>query len=273
MISFSVLMSVYRNDKAECVRMAVESVTIRQTLQPAEVILMVDGPVSVDLKQTINELEKQICYLKPIWLKENVGLGNVLRIGMEYCTNELVARMDADDISLPDRFEKQIEYMFSHPELAVVGGQISEFIDTPTNIVSYRRVPCNSTECRRYYANRDPLNHMSVCLRRSAVLDAGSYQPWHLDEDTFLWGRLLLKGYEIGNLPDILVNVRVGAQMYARRGGYNYFKSDMGILQWKYKNGLMSLLQYYYNYVVRFMVYVMMPNKLRGCFFRLFMRK
>ena len=96
MISFSVLMSVYRNDKADCVRTAVESVTIRQTLQPAEVILMVDGPVSVDLKQTINELEKQICYLKPVWLKENVGLGNILRIGMEYCTNELVARMDAD---------------------------------------------------------------------------------------------------------------------------------------------------------------------------------
>lgn len=202
----------------------------------------------------------------------NRGLGKVLEEGLFICSNELVARMDADDIAISDRFEKQIAFMISNPDISVVGGQISEFVGSEDNIVGYRNVPIDSSECRSYYQNRDPLNHMTVMFRKSAVIDVGNYQTWHLDEDTYLWGRLLKAGYKITNLPDILVNVRVGKDMYARRGGWEYFKSDTKILKWKLDNGLTTYGIYLYNYLVRFIVQVIMPNKVRGWFFRTILR-
>lgn len=270
--NFSVLMSAYKNDNAVDFRGAVESISIKQTIKPNEIMIVIDGPVPESLSKTIRNLETKIPNIKTHWLSENKGLGNAMNTGMDLCSNELIARMDADDISAPDRFEKQVAYMSEHPEIAVLGGQISEFIGSEDNIVGYRNVPLDPKECRKYYQDRDPLNHMTVMLRKSAVLDAGNYLPWHLDEDTYLWGRILKKGYEIANLPDILVNVRVGDAMYARRGGWKYFKSDTGILKWKLDNGLTSKSRFLYNYLVRFTVQVLMPNSLRAWFFKRMLR-
>lgn len=269
---FSVLMSAYKNDNAFDFRKAVESVSINQILHPNEIVIIIDGPVPEMLSQTIKSLEKEISCIKTNWLTENKGLGNAMNIGVHLCSHELIARMDADDISMPERFEKQVAYMTQHPEIAVLGGQISEFIGSEDNIVGYRNVPLNPEECQRYYQDRDPLNHMTVMLRKSAVLDAGNYMPWHLDEDTYLWGRILKKGYKIANLPDVLVNVRVGDAMYARRGGWKYFKSDTGILKWKLDNGLTSKSSFLYNYLVRFTVQVLMPNSVRAWFFKKILR-
>ncbi len=272
-MSFSVLMSVYRNDKPEFLRRAIESVTTEQTLKPSEVILMIDGPISDYLKNVIIKFSEQKPNIKPIWNKENQGLGKVLQKGLLLCSNELVARMDSDDIALPDRFEKQVAFMRDNPDIAVIGGQIAEFIDFPENIVGYRKVPLNSDECISYFQDRDPLNHMTVIFRKSAVMAVGNYQPWHLDEDTYLWGRLIKGGYKLVNLPDILVNVRVGKDMYARRGGWKYFKSDTKILKWKLEQGLTSKGRYLYNYTVRFIVQVLLPNNLRGWIFKNLLRE
>lgn len=269
---FSVLMSVYRNDKPEFFLEAVKSVSVKQTLPPDEIVIVVDGPVPESLEKTIIEIEKNIPSTRILWQKENKGLGQALNIGMKACSNELVARMDADDISVPDRFEKQIAYMKSHPEVTVCGGQISEFIDSPENIVAYRKVPLDPIDCLNYFKDRDPLNHMTVLLKKSAVMKVGNYQPWHLDEDTYLWGRLLKNGYRIANLQDILVNVRVGKEMYARRGGWRYFKSDSKILKWKLDNGFLSHSRFFYNYMARFGVQVLMPNSLRAWIFKKLLR-
>lgn len=272
MCDFSVLISVYRNDKPEFVRRAIESVTTEQTVKPSEVILMIDGPVPDKLRITIEELALNNPVIKPQWQAVNRGLGKVLEEGLLLCSHELVARMDADDIALPERFEKQLCYMELNPDVAVVGGQISEFINSPENVVAYRKVPLTPDECRKYFRDRDPVNHMTVMFRKSAVLDVGNYQSWHLDEDTFLWGRLLEKNYKIANIPDILVNVRVGKEMYARRGGWKYFKSDAGILTWKLKHGLTGYTRFAYNYAIRFIVQVLMPNTLRAWIFQKFLR-
>ena len=270
--AFSVLISAYKNDNALDFRKSVESISVNQSIIPDEIVIVIDGPIPDDLSKTIRNLEIEIPYIKTHWLPENKGLGNAMNIGINLCTNELIARMDADDIAMPDRFEKQVAYMMKHPEIAVLGGQISEFIGSEDNIVGYRNVPLTPNECRKYYQDRDPLNHMTVMLRKSAVLDAGNYLPWHLDEDTYLWGRILKKGYEIANLPDVLVNVRVGDAMYARRGGWKYFKSDTGILKWKLDNGLTSKSRFLYNYLVRFTVQVLMPNNVRAWFFKKMLR-
>lgn len=271
-MNFSVLMSVYRNDKPEDFRTAVESISIMQTVMPNEIIIVVDGPVPENLEETIKSLASEIKTIRVLWQEKNQGLGMALQIGMEAVSNDLVARMDADDISVPDRFEKQIAFMAANTSVVVSGGQISEFIESPNNVVGHRNVPISVEDCRNYYQDRDPLNHMTVIMRKEAVMDVGNYQPWHLDEDTFLWGRLLEKGYKIANIPDVLVNVRVGSQMYARRGGWKYFKSDSKMLRWKLGHGLSSRNRFLYNYVVRFCVYVLMPNVVRGWIFKNLLR-
>ena len=272
-LPFSVLMSIYRNNNPEELKIAIESIYQNQTLKPDEIIAVIDGPIPDSVKQMIENLKSSIPVLKTIPLKENVGLGQALNIGMQNVSHELVARMDTDDIANKDRFMKQIGFMSSHPEIAVSGGQISEFIDSPDNIVGYRKVPLEPIECKKYFQDRDPLNHMTVMLRKSVVMKVGNYLPWHLDEDTYLWGRILKEGFQIANLPDILVNVRVGEDMYARRGGWKYFKSDVRILKWKLDNGLTGPGRYFYNYLVRFTVQVCMPNKLRGWVFNNLLRK
>lgn len=272
MTPFSVLMSVYRNDKREFVEETIKSIWDNQTQKPDEIVLVVDGPIPEALGTYIRELS-QYNNIKVYWQKVNQGLGKTMAFGVRKCSHELIARMDSDDIALPDRFEKQIKYLESNPDISIVGGQISEFIDTPENIVGYRKVPLTPDECRAYYRDRDPLNHMTVVFRKYDILAAGNYQHWHLDEDTFLWGRVLKRGFKIANLPDILVNVRSGKDMYARRGGWKYFKSDVAILKWKRDNGFLGFGRYFYNYLIRLAVQVVMPNKVRGFIFKNLLRK
>lgn len=272
--TFSVLMSVYRNDKPEFVRMAVDSVTKHQTLKPNEIIIVVDGPISTELANLISDYEKsKEYYYKVIWLPENKGLGNALGIGLANASNEIVARMDSDDISVPDRFEKQIDFMNLHSDCDVVGGQITEFITFETNIVGKRLVPCNPAKIRLLLKNRCPLNHMSVMMLRSRVLAVGNYMDWHFNEDYYLWIRMAKAGYKFANLSDTLVNVRVGKEMYARRGGWKYFKSEKGLQDYMYKHKMISLPRYCINVVGRFAIQVIMPNKLRGIVFRTLFRE
>ena len=164
---FSVLMSVYKNDKPEFLYCAIKSVTLLQTLQPSEVILVIDGPISVELNNCIKMLMEEIPYIRPIRLLENKGLGNALYEGLLACSFEIVMRMDSDDISVPNRFEKQIRYMEMHPDVSVLGGQISEFIDTEDNVVGYRVVPQTPEEIAHVIKWRCPFNHMSVAFLRS----------------------------------------------------------------------------------------------------------
>ena len=271
--NFSVLMSVYRNDKPDDVRTAVESITIKQSVKPDEVVLMIDGPVPTDLKETVMELAAEIPSLIPHFLKENGGLGNALNIGMTKTSYDLVARMDADDISLPDRFEKQIAYMEEHPDCDIVGGQVTEFIDSEYNIVGKREVPVNNSDIYLWIKKRCPFNHVSVMFRRSKVLDVGNYIDWHFNEDYYLWIRMSEAGCRFANLPDTLVNVRVSKDMYARRGGWKYFKSEKGLQDYMLSHKMISLPRYCYNVFGRFVIQVAMPNKLRGFVFQKLFRQ
>lgn len=186
-MSFSVLMSVYINDKPEYVDRAVQSVTKLQTLKPDEIVLVVDGPVSQKVSELIDSFEKSEEYnFNVLRLAENKGLGNALRIGLEASTHEIVARMDSDDVSLPDRFERQISYLENHPGCDVVGGQISEFVGEESNIIGERNVPCKNDDIHTCLKWRNPFNHMSVMMLRSRVMAVSNYIDLYLNEDYFL---------------------------------------------------------------------------------------
>lgn len=269
MSKFSVVTSVYKNDKPEFVKRALDSITILQNRRPNEVVLVVDGAVPKELSALINNYVN----LSPdlynvIWLPENKGLGHALRVGVENAKYEIIARMDSDDVSASDRFEKQISYMETHPECDIVGGQITEFIDSESNIVGKREVPCSHDEILMWLKGRCPFNHMSVMMLRSRVIAVGNYIDWHFNEDYYLWIRMAEADYHFANLPETLVNVRVGKEMYARRGGWKYFKSEKGLQDYMVRHKMISRPRYCYNIFGRFVIQVIMPNRLRGFVFR-----
>jgi glycosyltransferase involved in cell wall biosynthesis len=265
-------MSVYKNDKPEFIRQALDSI-IHQTIPPSEVILVVDGPVPSEIANVVKEYESAYLFLKLVWLENNVGHGNARRIGLENCTFDIVALMDSDDISVPDRFEKQLKRFAENEKLSIVGGYIEEFIGNIENVVGFRAVPLLDEEIKEYIKLRSPMNQMSVMFKKADVMKSGGYIDWYCDEDYYLWVRMYLAGCAFENLNDSLVFVRGGTEMYARRSGWRYFRSEAKLQGYMIQKGIIGFGRYLFNVAVRFIVQILMPNKMRGYFFRKFFRK
>jgi len=268
---FSVAMSVYKKDNAIWLRAALNSI-YSQTIQPDEVLLVVDGWVPTEIKTVIQEYMNRRTF-KPIWLQENRGLGNAMRVAVQEARYELIARMDSDDIAVPDRFEQLLCLFLNDPSLDIVGGNIAEFIGNEANIVAYREVPCRDREIKEYMQKRCPFNHMTIMLKKDAVLKAGNYQDWFWNEDYYLWIRMLENGCKMANTGTILVNVRVGKDMYKRRGGWKYFCSEAKLQKYMLDKQIIGVGTYLMNIAKRLIVQVLLPNSLRGFVFQKFARK
>jgi hypothetical protein len=181
--------------------------------------------------------------------------------------------MDSDDISLPNRFEQQLNCFLEHPEVDIVGGDISEFVDDEKDIVSYRKVPINDINIKKYMKKRCAMNHVTVMYKKKAVQDVGGYKDWFCNEDYYLWLRMYLNGAKFANTGTVLVNVRVGKEMYQRRGGVKYFKSEAKLQRYMLDRKIINIPTYLMNVGKRFIVQVLLPNKIRGLVFRKFARE
>lgn len=265
-IKFSVSMCVYGGDNAEWFKTSVESV-LNQTLVPNEIVLVVDGPVPDDLNAVILKLEENDTF-KVIRLETNQGHGIARKTGLDNCTNELVAIMDADDICTRTRFEKQIEAFYDYPDSDIVGGMITEFIDTPDNVVGKRIVPLEDSEIKEYMQRRCPMNLVTVMFKKSSIEKAGGFIDWYCEEDYYLWLRMALANMKFKNVDDVLVNVRVGKEMYQRRGGVKYFKSEAKLQKYMLDNNIISFPRYLINVTERLILQVLMPNKMRSFIFQ-----
>lgn len=273
-MDFTVITSVYKNDSPTFIGVALDSMLVNQSIPPTEIILVQDGPVPYEISRLLLAYkDKYGDRIKVIKLAENKGLGNALKIGVENAKYEIIARMDSDDICLPNRFEKQLAYLEAHPECDIVGGQMTEFIDSPVNIIGRREVPLSNEEIYDYMKSRCALNHVTVMFRKEAVLKAGNYQDWFWNEDYYLWVRMMMTGCKFANIPDIAVNVRSGADQYARRGGKKYFDSEIGIKKLMFEKGMITRKEYIVNYIQRFIIQLLLPNSVRGWVFRTFARK
>lgn len=273
MEKYSVLMSLYIKEDSDNFRSAIYSM-INQTIPPEEIVIVEDGGLTDGLYSVINEIKKECPGLiTSVVHKTNLGLGLALQHGLEAARNEIVARMDTDDIAKPDRCSKQLEFLQRHPNISIVGGQIEEFIDDVSNIVGRREVPTTDEELKVYIKKRCPFNHMTVMFRKSDILEVGNYKDWFWNEDYYLWIRLAIANKKFSNLPETLVIVRVGREMYQRRGGMKYFVSEAGIQKLMLQSGLIGYSRFFINIVLRFTLQVLMPNKLRGFIFKLFARK
>lgn len=272
-MNFSVCMSVYKNDKPKDFEVAVRSVYTEQTVKPSEIILVVDGPIPTDVQKSINSLKEEIDVLNVIYLEHNMGHAIARQTGLDAAKNDIIAIMDSDDISAPDRFEKQMSFLEENTNIDIVGGNITEFIGDPDNKVGKRIVPNHNQDIYDYLKYRCPFNLVTVMFRKQAVIDVGGFIDWYCEEDYYLWIRMALNNASFANLSDDLVNVRVGKEMYARRGGMRYFKSEARLQKYMFKKGIISCGQLVYNITIRFILQVCMPNKLRGIIFKSFARK
>lgn len=270
-LAFSVSMCVWGGDNPDWFRTAVDSLLAGSRL-PDEIVIVVDGPVPAPLDEVIGEYEA-LPMFNVVRLPENRGHGEARRAGLAACKNDLVAVMDADDISAPDRFARQIPLFEEDPTLSVVGAHITEFIGTPDNIVSRREVMERDEDIKADMKKRCPLNLVTAVFRKSDVDRVGGFIDWHCEEDYYLWLRMAQAGMRFYNLQDPLVNVRVGADMYNRRGGRAYFQSEKKLQKWMLKNKIIGRGTYFVNVGKRFIVQRLLPNRLRGWVFRTFARK
>lgn len=267
MEKFSVLMSLYVKEKPEFLKESLESVCSNSVL-PNEIVIVLDGPITNELQLVLNDFVDRYPHLfNFVPLEKNQGLGLALREGMLHCTNELVARMDTDDICRNDRFEKQLQVFTNNSNIDICGSHILEFEGNINNIVAKRVVPLLNDKIKKYQKRRDGFNHVSVMFKKSSVLKAGNYQSCLLMEDTLLWANMFMNGCKGINIDDFLVYVRVGKDMFERRGGFAYFKKYKEGRKKVYKTKFINWWDYIFTLVVQFIVAIM-PNMIRGWVFK-----
>ena len=228
MEAYSVLMTVYRSENAPHFERAINSV-LSQTVPTDDFIIVCDGPLVEALDAVIDKYTAAYPdIIHVLRLEQNMGIGAACDAGIRLCRHDLVAKMDADDISMPGRCEAQLRRFAEVRDLTILGGDIEEFGTDPDAPFSVRSVPKTNPEIRAYARRRQPFNNVTVMMRRSAVLDVGGYRPLRRNEDYDLYIRLLHRGYYAENLPQILVKVRVDSDSYHRRCSFSSFR---GILR------------------------------------------
>ena len=269
--NISVLMSVYKNDVAENVRTAVESV-YNQTLKPKQIVMVVDGPVPEDITKVLEELKKEIDIFEVYPYEKNSGLGIALKKGTEFCKYEYIARMDSDDISLPDRFEKQMKKFEEDPELSLVASNSQEFIETLDNLANVKALPEKHEDIVEFMKGRCPFVHPTVIMKKDMLLKAGGYEHWHYAEDYYMWVRMYLAGAKFYNIQENLINFRININTYKRRGGLKYYKSIRGLLKFIYKNKMIGFMKYTKEKIKRFVGHVLVPSWMKNALYMKFMR-
>lgn len=275
-MKFSVSICVYEKDNPLYFKEALNSL-VEQSLLPNQIVLVVDGSINADLEEVIADFRKIASTLdiefNVIYLKENVGHGEARKISIENAKYELIALMDADDISKENRFEKQINAFKKDDELSIVGGQIMEISHATKKEISIREVPIEDGAIKECLKTRCPFNQMSVMFKRTDVLKAGNYVDFYHNEDYYLWVRMYLEGFKFYNLPEILVDVRINDEFYNRRGGWRYFLSEFRLQKIMYMYNIISLIRFLFNSSLRFVLQVLLNDSIRGFIFKKLFRK
>ena len=261
MTHFSVLMSVYNRENPDFLQQSLDSI-FNQTLPPAEVVLVQDGPLDDELQQVIDCCQKAHKELKTVKLTTCHGLGSALNEGLRHCSYDLVARMDTDDLAKPERFKTQIEWMEQHPDTDVCGCWIDEFTGDTSNVISSRKPPRDHQDIVKFARKRNPINHPTVVFRRQAVEKAGGYQHFYLFEDYYLWTRMIMEGSRFHNIQDSLLFFRLSDNMFQRRGGLRYTQSEVRFQHRLHQMGFIGWGTMIQNIAYRSIVRNM-PNKLR----------
>ncbi len=238
---FSVLMSVYYKELPEYLICSLNSV-FQQTVPPNEVVIVEDGPLTKQLYEVLDEYAKQYSNLKRIPLSENHGLGYALNVGLLSCTHELVARMDTDDISLPNRFEKQVFFLQLHPMIDIVGSYATKIDECGNNLEEVIKVPVTHEDIVRLVWTC-PMNHPTVMYRKKAILSVGGYKPdaGPRQDDYDLWFRCAEKGLHFANISEPLLLYRFFADSVR--------KNNIEVGRYRMKTGLRGCRKLHLSFI------------------------
>lgn len=269
MTNFSVLLSVYYKESPLYLSQALHSI-IKQSIPPSEIILVKDGELPKALEKVISQFQEKKTTIKIVQLPYNQGLGKALNEGLKYCSYELIARMDTDDIAKPDRFEKQIKIFEKYPDIDICSAWIEEFENDTNNILSVKKLPERHQEILKYAKYRCPINHPVVMYKKQAVLKAGGYEGF--PEDYRLWVKMLINGAKFYNIQESLLYFRFSRNMIKRRGGWKYAFADIKSQIDFYKLRLFGISTLIYNILVRVTVRLI-PNSIRSAIYKKLLRK
>lgn len=267
MEKYSVLMPLYIKDNPDWFVESLESL-LAQTVLADEIVIVCDGPVTAQLDEILDDYSARYSGLFRGNRREiNIGLGRTLAEGVTLCRNELIARMDADDYSVPQRCEKQLRLLASHPEIDVVGSNVGEFIGSMDNVVARVVLPETSQQAETFAKRRCPVRHPTLMYRKSAVLKAGNYRDYRRAQDYDLMVHMLLSGSKIYNIQEELVYMRVSSDFYKRRGGWKYAKMFLRVKKGFYDEGFYSKKDLLISGVGNAAV-CLLPNSLRALFYQ-----
>lgn len=268
---YSVLMSVYYKENPNWLKESIDSM-LNQTIKTDDFVIIKDGPLTEELECIIEEYSRKYSSIINVRaLDKNVGLGPALAIGVKECKNEWIARMDSDDISLPNRCEEEIKVIVKK-NVDMVGCNIAEFIDNIDNVQAYRLLPETDEEIKKFARRRNPFGHPSMMLRKSKILEAGNFRSYYLCEDYDMWNRMIEKNAICYNIQDILVYMRISEDFYKRRGGIKYLKSILKFKKEQYNKGFFSLKDYIISSFSS-IVTCLMPNFVRELIYKKILRR
>ncbi|GAA0508638.1 glycosyltransferase [Tatumella terrea] len=247
-MEYSVLMSLYVKESPHRLESCLRSLSL-QTRMSDDIVIVIDGPITKELENILHKW-KDLLPLKVYPLEKNVGLGNALNYGIQYCKNNIVARMDTDDVCLPCRFEKQISYLSDNSDIAILGSQINE-INPETLERREKILPLKTDHIKIFSKIKNPFNHMTVVFNKDIIERAGGYKHHLYMEDYNLWLRVISKGFRVENMPDILVDASVDESTLAKRKGLQYIKSELQLFSLKRELGITTGLNSYYILFMR----------------------
>ena len=270
-MKFSVLIAVYAKETSAHLVQSMESI-FHQELPPDEVVLVEDGPLTAELDEVIHRFKEAHGELHIVKLPLNQGLGLALKEGLAHCHYNIVARMDSDDISKPQRFSREMAWLEKHPETDIVGCWTDEFADESGKVISTRRLPEDHEVLLQFSRYRNPMNHPTVMFRKAAVERAGSYRHRELFEDYDLWIRMLQQGAKFHNLQESLLMFRLSPQLYSRRGGRFYIRQEILFQRWMHEVGHINKVRLVANIMARTLIRLM-PDKMRKYGYLFFLRR
>ena len=264
-------MPIYYKENSEYFNTALESI-VNQTLMPDEIVIVKDGALTEELEAVIDKFVSKCPQLfNIVALEENVGQGRARNAGLQACKNNIVALMDSDDIARKDRFEIQIKYLETHPEIDCIGSFITEFENNPNVIESIKAVPITHDEIFNFGKWRSPMNNMTVVYRKDKVLEVGAYNFFNFGEDYYLFAKMLMNGCKFHNREECLVNARAGSRMLAKRVGWNKIKQEFMLFYKFRKMGYINNYQFVRNVTLKFLLRVI-PNRFRSWIYYTFLR-
>ncbi len=271
--NFTVLMSAYKGDEPKYLAISLKSIYDDQTLKPNQIVLVADGELTLEQHSVINNFQDSIPrgIFTAVYLEKNAGLATALNEGLKHCRYDLVARMDADDISLPLRFEKQVQFMLSNPDVDVCGSYIDEVKTTSGEYISTRKVPLTHGDIVIFSKKRSPVSHPSVIFRKEKVDLVNGYPQFRKSQDFALWSLMLKYGCKFANLNETLLQMRTGDELFERRG-IHYLKFEYQVLKFQKNIGFINNSEFVKNVFMR-SLFRMLPGVFKKMLYKLLRKR